>query len=105
MSIRGHSGIWKVILRRNRWEVSQTSALGRFLALGVLPALAVGLVLGPQTWQLLTAEVDLPITTGGFISAVLIWLLATLVAWIALWTVGGSTRFKGARTTAAIGVI
>lgn len=74
-------------------NISRRSRLGRVLALGVIPALVVGLVLGPQTWEVLTAGIDLPVSIGGLATgAVVIWLVAALVAWVALWAAGGEAH-------------
>ncbi len=74
-------------------NISQRSRLGRVLALGVVPALVVGLVLGPHTWKVLTAGIDLPVSVGGLATgAAVIWLVAALVAWVALWAAGGDAH-------------
>ncbi len=74
-------------------NISRRSRLGRVLALGVVPALVVGLVLGPQIWGVLTAGIDLPVPVGGLATgAAVIWLVAALVAWVVLWTAGGDTH-------------
>ncbi len=74
-------------------NISRRSRLGRVLASGVVPALVVGLVLGPQTWEALTAGIDLLIAVGGLATgAAVIWLVAALVAWVALWVTGGDAH-------------
>ena len=73
--------------------ISQRTRLGRILALGVVPALVVGMVLGPQTWGVLTAGIDLPVpVTGLAIGAAVLWLATALVAWVALWAAGGNAH-------------
>lgn len=67
-------------------NISRRSRLGWVLVLGVVPALVVGLVLGPHTWKVLTAGIDLPVSVGGLATGTaVIWLVAALVAWVALW--------------------
>ena len=65
-------------------DVCPRTLAGRVLALGVVPALVVAAVLVPQAWEILAADVDLPLPVAPFaIGGTLIWLPAALVAWAA----------------------
>lgn len=92
------SGVWSGQHAEDGRDVSWRTRRGRILALGVVPMLVVGLVLGPKSWALLTAGIRLPVPVAGFGSgAAMLWPAAALVAWVALWAAGEDTH-PGKRT-------
>ncbi len=103
---RGCVGVWRGRREENPVEIARRTRLGRVLALGVVPALVVAVVLGPQIWVLLTAGIDLPVPVGSLATgAAVIWLVAALVCWVALWLAGrdghpNDERGRGGRVAA-----
>ncbi len=70
-------------------NTSRRTRIGRILALGVVPALVVGMVLGPQTSALLRADIDLPVPVAELATwAAVLWLVAAVVGWVALRVAG-----------------
>jgi hypothetical protein len=85
----------------------QRTWFGPVLVFGVIPALLAGVVLGPQIWQTLTAKIDLPVRLDSIaFPLVLIWIVAVLVAWVALWVSGwkphSSVRYRPFRLAAGV---
>jgi hypothetical protein len=91
-------------------DFCQRTRAGKVFALVILPALVVGAFYGPQTWSMLTASIDLPIPLQPVAVVVtLIWLMAALVAWLALGVArGGHTvphRYRFGRVAAGTAIL
>jgi hypothetical protein len=64
---------------------------GRLFAFVAVPALVIGAFYGPQTWSMVTASIQLPFPVqAAAVTATLVWLVAALVAWLALGVARGT---------------